>query len=155
MLSPLSSLPGAASPRTPSIDNGTSRAGQHRPRRLVPGDGPLQALLKRSASDEAEQLMGTGRVKCPSGLAVRFGGIPADLAAKAAHCTDQMGEVADRDLAAGTEVDGQGTVVSLGTEDDPLGGVLDVDELPRRRAGAPNFDGGVAAVAGIDALLDQ
>src|SRR5207247_11231945 len=36
-----------------------------------------------------------------------------------------------------------------------FGGVLEVEELTRRRAGAPALDERLAPVAGIDALLDE
>ena len=57
---------------------------------------------------------------------------------------------------ADAEVDRLGAVVALGREDDALGGVVDVEELARGAAGAPDLD--VVAsprLARVDALLDQ
>src|SRR4029450_6737006 len=80
---------------------------------------------------------------------------PADLAGEAGELRDGLGEVADRDLDAGAEVDGLRLVVALRGEPDPLGGVLDVEELARRRAVAPEHDLALAALARLEHLADQ
>ncbi len=95
------------------------------------------------------------RVERAARLAVGLRGVPADLALEAGQADDQLDQLADRDLAPDAEVDRLGAVVALGGEDDPLGGVVDVQELARGRAGAPDLDVVGARVAGVDALLDQ
>ena len=64
-------------------------------------------------------------------------------------------QVADRDFLADAEVDRVGIVVALGGADDPLGSIVDVDELAGGRSGSPDVDERGVGVAGLDALADQ
>src|SRR5438093_12834306 len=122
---------------------------------FVPGDGPAQAFVEGRARSEAELALGPGDVQGAARLARGRGRVPADLPAEAAQPGDQLRQVADGDLHPRADVDGLRLVVALGGAHDALGGVLDVDELTRRRAGAPALDERLAPVAGIDALLDE
>ena len=87
----------------------------------------------------------------PPRLAVRHRRVPDDLALEAGHVGDRLGELADRDLVAGAEVDRLGAVVALGREHEPLDAVVDVEKLPGRRAVAPEHD----LVRRLDHLADQ
>ena len=71
-----------------------------------------------------------------------FERVPRDLAVEAGQLRDQLGQIADRDLVAGAEVDRLGAVVPLGGEHEPFDAVVDVEELARRRAVAPEHDRG-------------
>ena len=57
--------------------------------------------------------------------------------AKPTSSRDRLGEVADARLDAGADVDRLGAVEVLGGEQQRAGGVVDVEELARRRARAP------------------
>ena len=82
------------------------------------------------------RLVSSARRGWPSG----FVGSQRISPVKPVSLGDQLHEVADRDLLAGAQVDRLGAVVALGGEDDALGGVVDVEELARGRAGAPDVD---------------
>ena len=64
-------------------------------------------------------------------------------------------ELPDRDFMADSEIDRVRIVIELGGEDNPLGRIVDVEELAGGGAAAPNLDELVAMVTGIEALLDQ
>ena len=97
---------------------------------------------------EAEALARARDVEAPARLAVRLAGVPDEAARRSRSARAiSVGQVADRDLVAAAEVHRVARVVALGGEHDPLGGVLDVEELARRRAVAPQHDLGVAALA--------
>jgi hypothetical protein len=68
---------------------------------------------------------------------------------------DQLGEVLDRDLLAGAEVDRLVAVVPERCEHDPLGAVVDVEELACGRAVAPEDDLRLTALLCLDHLPDQ
>jgi len=122
---------------------------------FVPGDGLAEAGLEIGYRFEAEHLAGAGGVQGATGLAVGFGGIPAEFAFVAGEAGDGFGEIADGDFLADAEVDGFGGVELFGAEDDATSGVVHIDEFPRGGAGAPDVDGGGAAVTGVDHLLDD
>src|SRR6266571_4078692 len=122
---------------------------------LVPGDGPAQAFVEGCARAEAELTLGPGDVQGAARLAVGLRRVPMDLAAEAGQSGDQLRQVADGDLLSRADVDGFRLVVSLRGAHDPLGGVLDIEELTGRRPGAPALDGRFAPIAGIDGLLDE
>ena len=105
--------------------------------------------------DETELLARPAGVQRPARLAIRLGGIPADLAVVSRQAGDQLDQVADGDLVPDAEVHRLGAVVSLGSQDDPFRRVSHVQELARRGAGAPHLDVVQAGLAGIDALLDE
>ena len=127
-----------------------------RPRHgLAPVDRPPKPVLEWRSSLEPEQLARSAGVQRTSRLAVRLGGVPADLALEPGRLDDQLDELPDRDLPPGAEVDRLRAVVALGGEDDPFGGVIDVQELARRGAGAPDLDERIAVVPRVDALLDE
>ena len=67
------------------------------------------------------------------------------------HVGDEFCELADRDLARRAEVDRLRAVVSLRSQDEAVDAVVDVEELPGRRAVAPQHD----LVLGLDHLPDQ
>src|SRR5581483_12456442 len=91
----------------------------------VPGDRPRDSLAKRRLRAEAEQPLGARDVEAAAGLPVGSGGVPQELALVAGGLGDQRGEVADRDLLAGAEVDRFGAVVAVACRDERFGAVLD------------------------------
>ena len=89
-------------------------------------------------------------------LAVRLAGVPDEAALVARPpCAIFCGQIADRDLLAAAQVDRVAGVVTLGREHDALGRVLDVEELARRRAVAPQHHLAVTALARADELADH
>ena len=74
-----------------------------------------------------------------------------DLAREAGDVGDELRELADRDLGAGTEVDRLVAVVALGDQHQALDEIVDVEELAGRRAVAPEHDLAVR----VDHLADQ
>src|SRR5262245_58437135 len=118
---------------------------------LVPFDRPSQAILKERLRPEAELALGAAYVQTPARLAVGLAGIPDDIALEAGQPGDRLDEVADRDLHAAAKVDRLVALVALGRQHDPRGGVLDIQELARRRAVAPDLDRRRAAVDRLDA----
>ena len=118
-------------------------------RRLRPGRARFRGTTRPSsrglraascARSEAEQPLGARGVELPARLAVRHRGVPDDLAVEAGHLGDRLGELADRRLDTGAEVDRLRPVVALGGEQQPVGAVVDVEELAGRRAVAPEHD---------------
>ncbi len=84
-----------------------------------------------------------------------FDVVPDDLAGVAGRIGDRACELANRDLVAGAEVHRVCAVVLLRRQRQALGAILDVQELPRRRAVTPEHDRLVAALAGLEHLPDQ
>ena len=82
------------------------------------------------------RLVSSARRGWPSGLVASQRISPS----KPVSSDDQLDQLADRDLPPDAEVDRLRAVVALGGEDDPLGGVVDVEELARRAARAPDLD---------------
>src|SRR4051795_11232841 len=76
----------------------------------VPRDRAPEALCKRRARAEAEQLLCPGGVELAARLAVRHRRVPDDLALESGQVGDRLGQIADRRLDAGAEVDGVGAV---------------------------------------------
>src|SRR4051812_34818389 len=103
----------------------------------IPGHGALETFAQRCLRLEAEQLARAGCVDASPRLAVRHRRVPGDLPPEADDVGDELRELADRDLLARAEVHGLGSVVALGCEHDALDAVLDVEELARWRAVAP------------------
>src|SRR5437588_7238312 len=112
----------------------------HRRLRPVPGDRLLEPRAERCARLEAEQLLRARRVERAARLPVRHARVPDDLALEPGQLRDQLGEVADGDLRARAEVHRLVAVVALRAEHEALDRVLDVEELARRRAVAPQHD---------------
>jgi nitroimidazol reductase NimA-like FMN-containing flavoprotein (pyridoxamine 5'-phosphate oxidase superfamily) len=121
----------------------------------VPRDRPAQPLAEVGARAEAEGQLGTLGVHGAARLAVGLAGIPDDLAREAGLARDLLRQLADPDLAARAEVHRLGRVVALRRQHDALGGVVDVEEVARRRARAPGLDHALAALDRLDALPDQ
>ena len=121
----------------------------------VPVDRRLEALAEVRRRLEPERRGRPARVDAAAGLAVRLRRVPPDLAVEPGELDDQLDERLDGHLAVGAQVHRLGSLVPLGGEHDAFGGVVDVQELPAGRARAPDLDAVGAAVAGVDALLDQ
>src|SRR5215831_20208129 len=98
----------------------------------VPGDRALEALPQLGPRLEPEELAGAGHVEPSARLAVRRLGVPLELAVEARQLGHQLGEVADRDLVPRAEVHRLRPAVARPCGRNPLGGVLDVEELARR-----------------------
>src|ERR1044071_6203339 len=92
----------------------------------VPRDGAFDAVGERGLRLEAEPLARAADVELPARLAVGLRRIPRETAGESGRLGDHRGELADRDLVAGAEVDRVARVVALARQDQPLGGVLDV-----------------------------
>src|SRR5690606_9692564 len=78
-----------------------------------PSDGALQSVVQIDARLEAEAFLRAGRVEAAPRLPVGLGSIPDDLTAVADDPLQLRDQLADRDLAAGAEVDRLGIVVLL------------------------------------------
>ena len=72
---------------------------------------------------EAEEFFGTRDIEPASGLAIGFGGIPADLAFEAGEFDDFFDEVFDCDFKAGADIDRFGAVIAFGGEQNTFRGV--------------------------------
>ena len=112
---------------------------------VAPACSRYQAIVRSSPSRSGVRASkpkssGARRVEAAPRLAVRHRRVPHDLAFEAGELRDQLGELADRDLDARAEVHGLGAVVALGGEHEPFDAVVDVEELARRRAVAPEHD---------------
>ena len=138
-----------------STCSGSSERGHGRHLGAVPGDRALDALAELCAAAEAEELLGPLDVEPAPRLAVRLRVVPDDLAGVAGRLGDHGRELADRDLVAGAEVDRVRTVVVLRGQPEALGAILDVEELPRRRAVTPEHDRLVAALGRLEHPPDQ
>src|SRR5262245_32025837 len=123
--------------------------------RLVPRDRAVEAFRQFDLCFEAEELPCPRRVETAPRLAVGLAGIQADLPPETGLVRDQRREFGDADLVARAEVHRVGTVVLLCRQVDRPRRVLNVKELTRRLAGAPDGQHLVAALAGLDALADQ
>src|SRR5690606_38105374 len=96
-------------------------------------------FLEVGGGFESEFLLGALGVEAAAGLAVGFGGVPAEFTVEAAEAADGLGEVLDRDLHAGTEIDRLGAVVAVGRHSNALGGVADEEEFAGGGTCAPDF----------------
>src|SRR5690348_194542 len=121
-------------------------------RRLIPRDRAPQTFLESRMRTEAEALLGSSRVEVASRLSVRLRRIPRNPAGEAHDARDHFGERLDRELAARSDVHRIAAVVAFAREQDRLGRVLDIQELPRRRSVSPHLDLPGATIDGIDAL---
>src|SRR5579862_790478 len=117
----------------------------------IPGDRPLEPLAKRGACLEAEELTRARCVQAAARLTVRHRRVPGQLSLEAGELGDRLGELANRGLDAGAEVDGLGPVVPFRGEQQSFGAVVDVEELAGRGAVAPQDD----AVLAVQQLADQ
>ena len=85
------------------------------------------------------------------GCAVRLAGVPHQLPLEPHHLLHQLSELLDGDLAATPHIDVLQPGVLVHQEDDRVGEVIDVQELPQRRARAPYDDlGGVARLGLVE-----
>src|SRR5262249_34869525 len=98
--------------------------GIHRRVLAVPGDRAGEALAQRRPPPDPERRLGPRGVEGPPRLAVRHRAVPHELTVEAGQVGDRLGERPDRDLGAGSDVDGPGLVVPVGGEDERLGRVL-------------------------------
>ena len=114
---------------------------------------PCARALREAASSprSPKQLARARRVDAAARLSVRLRRVPPDASLESRHARDELGEVADRDLLAGAEVHRLGRVVAIRREHEPLDAVVDVEELARRRAVAPEHD----LLRRVDHLADQ
>src|SRR3954453_13941655 len=110
-------------------------------------DRPGEPLAQRHPRLEAHPLARAGRVEEARGVAVRSRAVPDDLALVADELADGLGQVADARLDARADVDRLRAVEVLGGEQERAGRVVDVEELARRPAGAPQAHRLVAALA--------
>src|SRR5207249_2332172 len=131
------------------------RSGQPEPGRPVPLDRLAQPFFERRGGLEAEEVRGPRGIEAAARLAVGLVRIPHEAPGEPGELHDQRRDVADRDLEARAEVDRLGPVVVLGREEDPLRGVLDVQELAGGAPGAPDLDDLVAALHRLHALADE
>lgn len=106
----------------------------------VPFDGLRESFVEGGVGAEAKGALGGGDVQAAAGLAVGFGGVPEDLAAKAGEGADLAHEILDADLKAGADVDGVAAVVTLRGEQDRFGAVFHEQEFASRCAVAPHRD---------------
>src|SRR5207245_336819 len=120
-----------------------------------PGDGAGEALLEADAGLEAEALPRPPHVETAPRLPVRLARVEREAPAVAHQPADELRQVADADLAAEAEVHRVGAVVALGGQHDPLGAVLDVEELARGRPVTPDLDGVAALLHRSIDLPDQ
>jgi len=103
--------------------------------RLEPLDCPLEPFLEPDLRFPVHQLSRARHIQAPTRLPVGLGGVPADLlldrvlVGEPGELGDQVHEIADRDLHVGAQVD-RGRVVHLFRgRQDPVGAVLDEEEL--------------------------
>ena len=118
-------------------------------------DRPRQPVLELDGRLEAHELAGARDVEVALRLPVRPRRVPHELALEAGEPRDELGEVADGGLAPDPEVDRVGDVEVLGGEQQPARGVVDVEKLARRRAGAPQRHRRLARVDRLDELADH
>src|SRR5690349_63501 len=124
---------------------GSERDGALRSRgRRVPRNRAGEAFPEICRCAEAEGAARARDVERSPRLAVGLRGIEHDPSVEADELGDQLREVPDADLESSAEVDRLRRVVPLGRVHDAARAVLDVEELARRVAGAPAFDGGRA-----------
>src|SRR5687768_17827347 len=123
--------------------------------RAKPRNRLTQTLIHRRTRAESEELRGAAGVEHAPRLAVRLGRVPYDLAAESGLARDDPREIADQHFLAATEVHRFGAVVALRGGDDSLGRVLDIEELARRRAVAPQRDRGTLRLHRLDELADH
>ena len=147
----------AGSRPEPELRSGRRRGRARRSLRLaaIPLDRALEAVAQRRPRAEAELALGARGVEPAARLAVGLGGVPDDLAGEADEFGDQLGEPGDRDLLTGAEVDRLGTRIAAGGGDDPLGGVVDEEELARGSCPSPSRRSSRRPRHRLLALLDQ
>src|SRR5262249_13218916 len=131
-----------------------SRRGPSRGRldlRAVPGDGALEAVTQACPGAQAEEGLGLRGVEPPSRLPVRLRPVPAALPGEAGEIGYESREIPNRDLFARPQVHGLGSVVALRGEHEAVDTIVDVQELARWRAVAPEGD----LVRRLEHLPDQ
>ncbi len=106
----------------------------------VPVDRPAQALFDRHARRERQHLVGPrGRGDTPQ-IAAALRGVEHDAALEAAQLGDQFHQLGDRDLGPRRQVDEPRRRQPLGGQQQAVGEVFDEQEIPRRRAVAPDHE---------------
>src|SRR6185436_15180242 len=100
---------------------------------FVPGNRRRDAAIEWGARLEAEALTRARHVELAARLAVRLARVPYELPVKAAGTRDDLREISNRHLVAAAQVDRLAGVVALRRQHDAVGGVLDIEELTRRR----------------------
>src|SRR3989338_4665205 len=115
----------------------------------------LQPLLERRLRLEPEFFLRAAHVQAAARLAVRLGGVPADLALEAHVFGDESCELFDGDLHARADIDRLRFVVFYGREHDAFGRVGRVHELAGRRAVSPKLDVVRAGLDGVVRLLND
>src|SRR4051794_29099399 len=104
-------------------------------------DRPRETLAQRHRGLEAHPLASTGDVEVSRGLPVRLRRVPVDFAVVPDEVADRLCEIANARLDARADVDRLGAVEVLRGEQERAGRVVNVEELARRRARAPEVDG--------------
>src|SRR5678816_4700028 len=104
----------------------------------IPLDGAPQPSGEVDRRREAECFARTRGIQLPTRLAIGLARVPHDAARVADFSGNHLREFADSDLVGRAQIHRVALVIALRGEDDALGGVIDVQEFPRRAAVAPD-----------------
>src|SRR5690606_15110355 len=121
----------------------------------IPGNGVFQALIEGRTRAEAKLALGAADVETAARLAVGFGGVPAQLALETDQRGDFFGQFADADLHAAAQIARLAAVIVGRSQRNAFGGVLDMQELARGAAVAPQHDVVDALFLRLNHLSDQ
>ena len=122
--------------------------------------GELARLLVVEAVGERDAVLPAERVEAAdveqlARRAVGLRGVEAQHGVGVHHAADQLRQGADRQVAAGADVDVAYAVIALHQEYASVGKVIDMQELAPRRAGAPHDDFAIAAQLCLVHLPEQ
>src|SRR5207247_6464421 len=115
----------------------------------VPVDRPPQPFLQRVARLQPDEAIGALGARGPPRVPAALARVERDPARVAGEPGDEVHEVADADLPAGGEVHALRALEPLGGEHEAGREVLDVEEVARGRAVAPDDELGL-----VEALAD-
>lgn len=103
-------------------------------------DCPLQPFFKGGLRFKTKERLGPTHIQLTAWLTVGFGRVPNNASMKTGQPGNGLQQVANADLGAASQIDGFTIVIMLGCAQDAVGGILDIEELARRRAITPGFD---------------
>ena len=119
-----------------------------------PFNRPGQSFFKWHTCFKPKVFYGAPGADRTERLPIRHAGIPYNLPGETRQAGYHLNQVFNRDFMPLTKIDRLVPVVTLGCQQDTFGGIINIQELARRRAIPPYHNFVPAFFAGFDTLAD-